>query len=611
MTSFAPHSEYQRRRELRARQRDASDRRHLRVGAVRVGVVVIAVAMAIAALGGAGLSGWWLLAPAAAYFVLGGRMQRLEEERGRLGRAVAFYEKGLARLDGNWAGAGESGERFLDPHHIYARDLDLFGPGSLFELLCRARSRMGEETLAAWLLAPAPVDEIALRQEGVAELAQALDLREDLAIVGEQARAGLRPDALAAWGERPPVLEANGFRWVARGLSVIGAAAACSGLVVLAALLEGTPVESRTSAAVRLCLLVVILVFGAILWRFRSRTERVMHEAGEAAADLRLLAGVLARIEAARFSAPRLTALRAALDVDGRPPSARIARLARLIDLVDSRHNVVMRLLGPLLLWDLHVAWALEDWRRRSSRALRRWLVSVGEIEALSSLAGHRYEHPRDVFPTFEDDGPRFEGEGLGHPLLLEREAVNNDVSLSDGLRLLIVSGSNMSGKSTLLRTVGTNAVLAQAGGVVRAARLRLSPLRIGASIGLGDSLREGASRFYAEITRLRAIVDATAVGPPVLFLIDELLHGTNSHDRRIGAEALLRGLVERGAVGLVTTHDLALTHVADLLAPRAANVHFEDHLEGGRMRFDYRLRPGVVAKSNALELMRSVGLDV
>jgi DNA mismatch repair ATPase MutS len=195
--------------------------------------------------------------------------------------------------------------------------------------------------------------------------------------------------------------------------------------------------------------------------------------------------------------------------------------------------------------------------------------------------------------------------------LLLEREAVNNDVSLSDGLRLLIVSGSNMSGKSTLLRTVGTNAVLAQAGGAVRAARLRLSPLRIGASIGLGDSLREGASRFYAEITRLRAIVDATAVGPPVLFLIDELLHGTNSHDRRIGAEALLRGLVERGAVGLVTTHDLALTHVADLLAPRAANVHFEDHLEGGRMRFDYRLRPGVVAKSNALELMRSVGLDV
>jgi len=259
-----------------------------------------------------------------------------------------------------------------------------------------------------------------------------------------------------------------------------------------------------------------------------------------------------------------------------------------------------------------------------------------------------------------------FEATAAGHPLLPQESAVANDVSLGAPARVLIVSGSNMSGKSTLLRTVGVAAVLAQAGAPVRAARLRLSPLVVGASIRLADSLQDGESRFYAEILRLRAIVqqaggrggaeavaadpdaadpevadpdadapDAAApdaAGPdadapdaddpgsppgegtqdaPVLFLIDEFLHGTNSHDRRIGAEAIVRGLVERGAIGLVTTHDLALTQIADDLGERGANVHFEDHLEGGKMRFDYRMRSGVVEKSNALELMRSVGLDV
>jgi DNA mismatch repair ATPase MutS len=188
---------------------------------------------------------------------------------------------------------------------------------------------------------------------------------------------------------------------------------------------------------------------------------------------------------------------------------------------------------------------------------------------------------------------------------------VRNDVQIGGALRLLVVSGSNMSGKSTMLRTIGVNAVLAQAGAPVRARRFRLSPLTIGASIRVSDSLQGGVSRFYAEILRLRQILDLAAGSVPVLFLIDEFLHGTNSHDRRIGAAALARGLVERGAVGLITTHDLALAEVADELGERARNVHFEDHIEAGHIGFDYVMRPGVVRKSNAIELMRQVGLDV
>jgi DNA mismatch repair ATPase MutS len=188
---------------------------------------------------------------------------------------------------------------------------------------------------------------------------------------------------------------------------------------------------------------------------------------------------------------------------------------------------------------------------------------------------------------------------------------VRNDVVLGGAQQLFIVSGSNMSGKSTLLRTVGINAVLAQAGAPVRARRLRLSPLRVGVSIRILDSLQEGSSRFYAEITRLRQIVDLAGDDRPLLFLLDEILHGTNSHDRRIGAEAVVRGLVDRGALGLVTTHDLALTRMTEGLGARARNVHFEDHLEDGEIRFDYELREGVVEKSNAIALMRAVGLEV
>jgi DNA mismatch repair ATPase MutS len=331
----------------------------------------------------------------------------------------------------------------------------------------------------------------------------------------------------------------------------------------------------------------------------------------EAAHDLTLLAGVLGRLERERFTAPRLAVVRTALDVDGQLPSRRIARLNALMSLVDSRDHLIVRLAGILVLWDVHLAHAIERWRRSSGPAVRRWLGAVGEMEALLSLAGYRHEHPDDVFPEFSDGSPCFDGEALGHPLLSDAVMVRNDVRLTGELVVLVVSGSNMSGKSTLLRTVGVNAVLAQAGAPVRARRLRLTPLGVGASIRTQDSLQAGISRFYAEVTRLGAIVRRAHQPPPVLFLIDELLQGTNSHDRRIGADAIVRALVQRGAIGLLTTHDLALAQIADALGARAANVHFEDVLDDGRMRFDYRMRPGVVQKSNALALIRSVGVDV
>jgi len=330
------------------------------------------------------------------------------------------------------------------------------------------------------------------------------------------------------------------------------------------------------------------------------------------ARELRLLLLLLERLEREQFTSPRLIALQHMLESDGRPASRQIRRLERLMEYLDSARNQFFRAVAAVLVWIPQFAMAIESWRVANGPRIGEWIAAIGEFEALCSLAGFAYERPDAKFPELiEHDGPIFEARDLRHPLLRGDASLPNDVNLGQIERLWIVSGSNMSGKSTLLRAIGLNAVLAWAGAPITCADLRLSRLYIGASMRTNDSLVDHRSRFYAEIERLRDVVNLPRSGLPTLFLLDELLSGTNSHDRRIGAQALLRGLVERGAIGLATTHDLALAEIVETLGGRAANVHFEDHLEGGEMRFDYRLRPGVVTHSNALELMRAVGLDV
>ncbi len=589
-----PRIEYERRRAARLGEADARMRRFRTVGVARL--VALAAAIAVGWLVYGGLSAWWLLPPVIGFLVLADMQQRITQARRRCERAAALYDQGLARLDDRWAGMGTTGERFLDESHPYAADLDLFGPGSLFELLSRARTRVGDQTLANWLLAPAAPEVVRARQAAVVELRPRLDLREEMALLGEGVRSGEDAQTLAEWAAAPP--------WpISRSTRIIALSLAFLSLATLALWIAGYgPVP----------FLVSFVIGRAYYFRLKAAVEHVVNAVDGPGRDLTLLSELLCRLEREQFTSPRLVELRAALDVEGMPPSQQIARLNRLIDLLDARRNMIFALLASALLWPLQFALAIERWRQSSGPAVARWLAAVGELEALGSLAGYSYEHPDDPFPELADGPPCFDGDALGHPLIPAARSVRTDLRLSAELqRVLIVSGSNMSGKSTLLRTVGTNAVLALAGAPVRARALRLTPLNVGASIRVQDSLLAGASRFYAEITRLRQIVGLTEGALPVLFLLDEILHGTNSHDRRIGAEGVVRGLLERGAIGLITTHDLALARIAESLAPRAANVHFEDQLEDGKMTFDYLLRPGTVQRSNALELMRSVGLEV
>jgi hypothetical protein len=407
---------------------------------------------------------------------------------------------------------------------------------------------------------------------------------------------GVRPAQLAAWGEAKSDLPSGMIRVMTP---------------VLALIWFVSVVAWRLWDAPGLLVLAITAVNVGISHRFRLRLNEAAHAAEEAGPDLMLLSQVLTAFEREEFSSPRLLQLQAQLKQQGMPPSRAIAKLNRLVDYLDDAHNFLVRIVDPVIFYRLQFVLATESWRRRFGPSLRLWLEAVGELEALAALGGYTYEHPEDVFPEFVEDAPCFEAEALAHPLIQRERAVANDLRLDRDLQLIIVSGPNMAGKSTFLRGIGVNAVLAQSGAPVRAAKLKLSPLTVTASICVLDSLEGGISRFYAEIHRLKQIMDLTGNPAPVLFLLDELLSGTNSHDRLIGTRSFVTKLVERGAVGLVSTHDLALTAIPQEIGSKAINCHFEDHLKDGELRFDYKLYPGIVQTSNALPLMRSIGLEV
>jgi hypothetical protein len=537
-----------------------------------------------------------LLIPIAVFVVLAILHGRLIREVASCSRSIRFYEQGLARLDGSWAGKGVPGEHFLEPAHPYARDLDLFGRASLFELLCTARTRAGEETLAQWLLVPATPETVRERQAAAVELSDRLGFRERLATLGKDVALGVRPKELLAWGEAAPLFPSGIFRLV---------------IPVLASLWALSLRGWQFWGGWELLVLIVTLVNLGISYRFRTHLGHAAHAAEEAGRDLNLLSQVLAAFEREAFTSPRLLQLQDRLKQSGIFASRAIASLNWRVEYLESAHNLFVRIFDPVVFYRLQFVLAAESWRRRFGPSLRVWLDTVGELEALAALGGYTYEHPADVFPEFVESAPCFEAVGLAHPLLPQNRAIPNDLRLGPDLQLIMVSGPNMAGKSTFLRGIGVNAVLAQCGAPVRAASLKLSPLQVTASICVLDSLEGGISRFYAEIRRLKQIMDLTNGAVPVLFLLDELLSGTNSHDRLIGTRSFVTKLVERGAVGLVSTHDLALTAIPQEIGARASNGHFKDHIREGQLYFDYKLYPGIVQTSNALALMRSIGLEV
>ena len=590
-------------RELRAREVRSFEALAARIGSLRLAVVAVALCL----VGGivwmkVGFWAWAALGAMAAVFaVLIVLHARAIEAGERSAAALRFHERALARLAHEWDSLPLSSARFRSSDHPFTGDLDVFGRASLMQLVDSTETRFGEEALARLLSLEGRStwpDDLVARQEAVRDLASRSAFREQLSMAGG-VLGGERPDPtpILAWAQAedaPPSLVA----WALFQIPIA--------LLALPLLLASPKVGSGM-------IFVVFVVDLAIGMATSARFSRMIAAVSSRESAVTRWRSMIAMVELEAFTAPLLVRMRERLTRGGRSASVELARFERIVGFADARHNEAFRfLIGPLLRWDAYCARALLGWRARAGAEVRGWLDTLGEIEALCGLAAFAFEHPDFRWPE-PSAQPLFVASALGHPLIAEGRRVDNDVKLPAGGRALVVTGSNMSGKSTLLRAIGANAVLAFAGAPVCARSLAIGPARIATSMRIEDSLEQGVSQFYAELRRLKRVLDLASEddAAPVLFLLDEILHGTNSRERIIGASAVVRALLARRALGAVSTHDLGITELERALSGSVENVHFEEQVERDMMTFDYRLRRGVVQSSNALRLMSAMGFAI
>jgi hypothetical protein len=592
----------QRHREARARAESvaaALDRRMAGVANARV-VAFLATAAFLLLTIFHRLPTWGYVPAVAAalgYGALAFWHGRLLQSEARARAEAAYHRRGEDRLTGAWHShppGGPPPEQLTE--HPYALDLDVFGHGSLFQLLDEAATAHGEQRLADWLSTPATPDEAHHRQTQVRELAGRADFRRDLAVEGRLGgTARISPRAFIAWAESPPSMDR--VRWMRPIAPLVP--------LLLALVVVGTATDVLPGEVPWLFLLLP----AALLLIARPGIVRSFEglELGQRGAER--LARALLRVEQEPFTSPELQALARGTG-KGIAPSAAMRQFAWLSSLAEQRRNQLHVVVNVLTLWDLHVFFRLDDWRRRNGRDVAGWLDRLADVEAVACLGGYLHDRPDLVMPEVVEAGPRFVAERLSHPLL--DDAVPNDVSLERPGQLLLVTGSNMSGKSTLLRAIGLNAVVALAGGPVSARRLSLSALHTWTSMRVQDSLEQGVSFFYAEVRRLKQVLEGAAAHPrTALVLVDEMLLGTNTRERRLASEEVLRLLVQTGCIGAVTTHDLSLAELTRASGSTLVPVHFQDVLEDGRMRFDYTLRQGVVQSTNALRVLALAGIPV
>ncbi len=605
-----PALSYLQRSERFAALRDGCVARSKRLAHVRLGLFAAGAALlfwpgvVIARLGVPGLiiSAGLLLVSFLALVV---HHNRVKERRDWYEQLVQLNGEGLARLARDWGALPVGGPEAPLETRALAEDLDLFGPASLASLLGTVGTPPGRDTLRRWLLDVADPRAIRDRQAAVAELAPLIDLREEITVRG---RLMVKTTAEAverflAWSEGEPWLlgRRRWMTWVAWTLPPIAGL-----LIVLNAF---GFVSYATWAAV------LTLNLG-LTFTVRRKVHAIFHQAFAQERAFQQFAALFFRLSKTPFRSGALQRLQAELSAGGVSAGPQMQRLDRLLRLAEVRFSMFYGPIQALTLWDFHVLRQLERWQRTSGRRARIWIATLGEADALGALATLTHDNPGWVFPEIIENGPpKLVARGIGHPLLRDGVRVVNDVQLGPPGSFLLVTGSNMSGKSTLLRAIGMNVLLARAGASVCALEMRTPPVRLETSMRVHDSLQRGLSHFMAELERLRAVVQAARRGDggPLLYLLDDIFQGTNSEERRIAARKVIAHLVEAGAIGGVTSHDLQLAET-EALATTCVPVHFSERVEEGpegpRITFDYKLRPGFASSKNALKLLELVGLD-
>lgn len=528
--------------------------------------------------------------------------QKIKYQIERLSSLIKINQDSLARLDGGWTEFLNEGSEFIDTTHPYSTDLDLFGKASLYQWINVTNTYFGQQFLKDSLLKPEKdIKSINQRQQAVAELAQKLDWRQELQSEGMISQGKVfNPLGLLKWAESSATILNNSWmRVVFRVFPIM------MGISIILAL----TVPTITTALPATLFIINLLIIGIGYQRVKS----IFNKACGNKNVIKQYHGLLKKIEDEQFAVSLIKELKTDLfNKNGCFASQQIEKLLKIIDLTDLRYNGLFHfVINGMFLWDYQCVLALERWKENNGQSLRKWLQLIGQLEALSSLAIISYDHPDWTFPEFSKSANMLSAKEIGHPLILNEQRVCNNVSLQGSGSILVITGSNMSGKSTLLRTVGINLVLAYTGAPVCASRFRCSLLQIYSSMRVNDNLEKSISSFYAELLRIKLIVEASRRKEQIIFLLDEIFKGTNTRDRQIGAKTVLRNLSTRGAMGLVSTHDLELGQLQNEPDLNVKNYHFTEKYQDNQIHFDYRLQPGISQTSNAIYLMKMVGIDI
>ena len=522
---------------------------------------------------------------------------RLKDEMEFLKKMVQINITAGLRLEGKWTAFTERGDHYADITHPYTTDLNIFGQGSLFQYINATTSFRGERLLADMLSRPAPTDETKLRQEAVSEMADCLDFRQSFQAAGMDPLFKQQDsEPVQAWAQSK-FMPTN---WATGLLYMPVATFTLFGLGLLGLI-------TYFPAVVFLVLQIAIALPGE-----RKALERFT-KTDKAVQRLKRYEKLMRCIEEEDFKSSFLIAQKKRLFTGERPASRQVRALVNIADRNNLRFSssMVYFILKFAVLWDKWTLKMLDDWQKSSGKAVGSWFEATAEVEVLSSLAGLYHDNRHWVFPQVDTGIPAFHAIDLGHPLIPPGERVGNDTSLMGPGRFFIITGSNMSGKSTFLRTVGINLALAYAGAPVCAREFACSMMQVYSKMQIHDSLEERVSTFYGELIRMKMIIDAAQTGAPLIILLDEIFRGTNPRDRIFATRTIIRQLHKLNVIGLVTTHDHELGELEKEYTRSISNYHFTDEIRDGNIHFDYKIKPGIAQTANAVALMKLVGIEV
>ncbi|MEO8853072.1 MAG: hypothetical protein ABI359_04790, partial [Ginsengibacter sp.] len=513
-------------------------------------------------------------------------------------KLINICENELKCLDGDYYGF-ETGAEHIPKEHPYSNDLDIFGRASIFQYINRTTSEPGSRRLADYLKSPASKEDILKRQIATKELSTKVEWMQDLQAEGKKNKITFSTNKrLEDWMKEPPVLSNfKPWKWLRYLLPAI--------ILIIVALYIFDEVGNSI-------FYITLLIFAVIAYQLNKVIAPVHETLSKVADELNTLSASISLIENESFNSPLLKDLKAVFLENNKRASADILRIKKILDKLDLRYNLILSLpLNLLLLWNLQQVLDLEKWKAGQQNNLNSWFDTLADFEALNSFGILYFNHPEWIFSTILPEYFSIAGKEIGHPLIPVEKRVDNFIDIPNNTELMLVTGSNMAGKSTYLRSIGVNVVLAMAGSPVCARSFSVSHVQLISSMRITDNLEESTSTFYAELKKLKTIIEKVNAGERVFILLDEILRGTNSLDRHTGSKALIKQLIKKNAAAIIATHDLELANLKEEFSENILNYHFDVQVSNDELYFDYQLKPGVCNSLNASILMKKIGIEL